>query len=110
LLFFFLYFSTFCGSGEWSYPFTSLASPRANMPKSKRGKRVAPLPAAAKGGKIEKKKTTKSDTSPYAALFIPRPKNFTIGNDIQPKRDLSRMVKYPAYIQRQRKKKYFCSA
>merc|ERR1719220_2249707 len=33
-----------------------------------------------------------------------RPRNFAIGQDIQPKRDLSRVVKWPKYIRLQRMK------
>merc|ERR1712080_317524 len=34
-----------------------------------------------------------------------RPKNFGIGQDIQPRRNLSRMVKWPAYVRLQRQRK-----
>merc|ERR1712212_989428 len=37
-------------------------------------------------------------------LFEKRPRNFGIGQDIQPKRDLSRFVKWPKYIRLQRQK------
>lgn len=37
-------------------------------------------------------------------LFERRPKNFGIGGDIQPKRDLSRFVKWPKYIKLQRQR------
>jgi len=37
-------------------------------------------------------------------LFESRPKNFGIGLDIQPKRDLSRFVKWPKYIRIQRQR------
>jgi len=37
-------------------------------------------------------------------LFEKKPKNFGIGGDIQPKRDLSRFVKWPKYIKLQRQK------
>merc|ERR1712072_119065 len=37
-------------------------------------------------------------------LFKARPKDFTIGMDLPPKRDLSRMVKWPRYIKLQRQK------
>merc|ERR1712007_291560 len=37
-------------------------------------------------------------------LFERRPKNFGIGGDIQPKRDLSRFVRWPRYIKLQRQK------
>lgn len=38
-------------------------------------------------------------------LIEKRPRNFGIGQDIQPKRNLSRMVKWPEYIRLQRQKK-----
>lgn len=38
-------------------------------------------------------------------LFARRVKNFRIGGDIQPKRDLYRFVRWPEYIQLQRKKR-----
>jgi len=37
-------------------------------------------------------------------LFEARPKNFSIGQDIQPKRDLTRFIKWPEYIRLQRQK------
>jgi len=38
-------------------------------------------------------------------LFEKRPRNFGIGNAIQPKRDLSRFVRWPKYIQLQRQRR-----
>jgi large subunit ribosomal protein L7Ae len=65
-------------------------------PKPKKGKKkVAAAPLVAK--KIEPKKVVNP-------LFEKRPKNFGIGQDIQPKRDLSRFVKWPKYIRLQRQK------
>jgi len=58
-------------------------------------KKVAPAPLAAK--KVELKKTVNP-------LFEKRAKNFGIGQDIQPKRDLSRFVRWPKYIRLQRQK------
>ncbi|GIX86788.1 60S ribosomal protein L7a [Caerostris extrusa] len=64
--------------------------------KGKKGKkRVAAAPLAAK--KLEAKKTINP-------LFEKRPRNFGIGQNIQPKRDLSRFVKWPKYIRLQRQK------
>merc|ERR1739844_155181 len=37
-------------------------------------------------------------------LFEKRPKNFGIGQNIQPKRDLRRFVKWPKYVRLQRQK------
>merc|ERR1712179_82336 len=68
----------------------------ANMPKQKKGKKkVAAAPLVAK--KAEAKKTVNP-------LFEKRAKNFGIGQDIQPKRDLSRFVRWPKYIRLQRQK------
>jgi len=62
--------------------------------KQKKGKKkVAAAPLVAK--KVETKKVVNP-------LFEKRPKNFGIGQDIQPKRDLSRFVRWPKYIRLQR--------
>merc|ERR1711918_119832 len=44
----------------------------------------------------------KADANP---LFEKTPKNLGIGGDIQPKRDLSRYVEWPAYVRLQRQRK-----
>lgn len=64
-------------------------------PKKKVGKKVAAAPLAVK--KVEARK----EVNP---LFEKRPRNFGIGQDIQPSRDLSRFVKWPKYIRIQRQK------
>lgn len=66
-----------------------------NLTQSKKGKKVAAAPLAVK--KPEVKKVVNP-------LFEKRPRNFSIGQDIQPKRDLSRFVKWPKYIRLQRMK------
>ena len=53
---------------------------------------MAPAPA------VVKKQEAKKVVNP---LFEKRPKNFGIGQDIQPKRDLMRFVKWPYYIRLQ---------
>jgi len=63
--------------------------------KKGRGKRVAPAPAFAR------KAIVKKPTNP---LFEKRAKNFGIGQDIQPKRDLTHFVRWPKYIRLQRQK------
>ncbi|MXQ94811.1 hypothetical protein E5288_WYG008211 [Bos mutus] len=67
------------------------------QPKGKKakGKKVAPAPA------VVKKQEAKKVVNP---LFEKRPKNFGIGQDIQPKRDLTRFVKWPRYIRLQRQR------
>merc|ERR1712048_277285 len=64
--------------------------------KPKKGKKkVAAAPLVAR--KVEVKKTVNP-------LFEKRPRNFGIGQDIQPKRDLSRSVRWPKYIRLRRQK------
>merc|ERR1712218_396991 len=63
--------------------------------KGKKGKKVAAAPLAVK------KPEVKRVSNP---LFEKRPRAFGIGQDIQPKRDLSRFVKWPKYIRLQRQK------
>ncbi|XP_044014222.1 60S ribosomal protein L7a [Aphidius gifuensis] len=64
-------------------------------PKKRVGKKVAAAPLAVK--KVEQKKQTNP-------LFEKRTRNFGIGQDIQPERDLSRFVRWPAYIRIQRQR------
>ena len=64
-----------------------------------KGKRVAAAPKAAKA------KDAKNDFySQHAHLFRKNAKNFKIGCDVQPKRDLSRYVKWPRYVRIQRQR------
>jgi large subunit ribosomal protein L7Ae len=63
-------------------------------PKSKKKLPQAPLAA---GGKAAKKVRN--------PLFEKTPRNFRVGGDIQPRRDLARFVRWPKYIQLQRKKR-----
>ncbi|XP_018800315.1 PREDICTED: 60S ribosomal protein L7a [Bactrocera latifrons] len=58
-------------------------------------KKVAPAPLAVKKPVVRKV---------VNQLFEKRPKNFGIGQNVQPKRDLSRFVKWPKYIRVQRQK------
>lgn len=64
--------------------------------KSGKGKKVASNPLANKGATEAK--------GPAHPLFEKRPRNFGLGGNIQPKRNLSRYVKWPKYIQFQRQK------
>jgi len=59
-----------------------------------KSKKPAPAPLAKKGPT----KVVKN------SLFEKKPRNFSIGQDIQPKRDLTRFVRWPAYIRFQRQK------
>eukprot|EP00188_Purpureofilum_apyrenoidigerum_P006119 Plantae.Rhodophyta-Purpureofilum_apyrenoidigerum.ctg8947.p1 GENE.Plantae.Rhodophyta-Purpureofilum_apyrenoidigerum.ctg8947~~Plantae.Rhodophyta-Purpureofilum_apyrenoidigerum.ctg8947.p1 ORF type:complete len:284 (-),score=74.74 Plantae.Rhodophyta-Purpureofilum_apyrenoidigerum.ctg8947:1488-2291(-) len=67
----------------------------APKPKGK-SKKVAPAPLAVR-------KTIDKDAK--NPLFVKRPRNFGIGQAIQPRRDLSRYVKWPKYIRLQRQRK-----
>jgi len=55
---------------------------------------------ATKGKKSVKKVEKKANP-----LFEKRPRNFRLGNNIQPKRNLTRFVKWPKYIAFQRQKR-----
>ncbi|KAI5866348.1 60S ribosomal protein L8-B [Durotheca rogersii] len=61
----------------------------------KSGKKAAPAPFASKASK----------KAPKNPLIEKRPRNYGIGQDIQPKRNLSRMVKWPEYVRLQRQRK-----
>lgn len=65
-------------------------------PKAKPG--TGKKPAAAPPGV---KKSTKPKKNP---LFEANPKNFGIGQDIRPKTDLTRFIKWPEYVRLQRQK------
>ncbi|GAA87930.1 hypothetical protein ASPFODRAFT_85249 [Aspergillus luchuensis CBS 106.47] len=73
------------------------ADPVDKMPAQKSGKKTAPLPYPQ--GKAGAKKAPKNP------LIEKRPRNFGIGQDIQPKRNLGRFVKWPEYVRLQRQKK-----
>ncbi|KAF8264478.1 ribosomal protein L4 [Lactarius quietus] len=66
------------------------------MPPVKKGTGKKPAPSP-----FGTSKTSKPTKNP---LFEARPKNFSIGQDIQPKRDLKRFVKWPEYVRLQRQK------
>jgi large subunit ribosomal protein L7Ae len=53
-----------------------------------------------KGKRAVKKVEKKSNP-----LFQSRPRNFRVGNNIQPKRNLTRFVRWPKYITFQRQKR-----
>jgi len=53
-------------------------------------------------------KVSKTPVKKVNVLIEKRPKNFGIGADVQPKRDLSRFVRWPKYIRLQRQKRILC--
>jgi len=67
------------------------------MPKAKPG--TGKKPAAAPFGASSKAPKTKKNP-----LFESKPKNFGIGQDVRPKTDLTRFVKWPEYVRLQRQK------
>jgi large subunit ribosomal protein L7Ae len=75
------------------------------MPKEKRvskRKAAAPAPYDTAQAKANKSAAEKKKKNP---LFEKRPKNFGIGNDLHPARDLSRFVKWPKYVRLQRQRR-----
>ncbi|KEZ38829.1 hypothetical protein SAPIO_CDS10872 [Scedosporium apiospermum] len=63
----------------------------------KTGKKVAPAPFGSRSAASKK--------APKNPLIEKRPRNFGIGQDIQPRRNVARMVKWPEYVRLQRQKK-----
>ncbi|PVU93221.1 hypothetical protein BB561_003400 [Smittium simulii] len=63
-----------------------------------KGKKVASLPYSKKGAAAPKKPAKNP-------LFEKKTRNFGIGQAIQPRRDLSRYVKWPEYVRLQRQRK-----
>merc|ERR1711964_794513 len=75
-----------------------MGSDSIKMP-PKAGKKAAPAPfPQSKAGAGSKK-------APKNPLIEKRTRNYGIGQDIQPRRNLSRMVKWPEYVRLQRQKK-----
>jgi large subunit ribosomal protein L7Ae len=73
------------------------------MPKTQVAKK--PAKAAAPKGGVQKKVARKKQAKRDNPLFETRPRNFGIGGDLQPKRDLTRFVRWPKYIKLQRQKR-----
>jgi large subunit ribosomal protein L7Ae len=67
-------------------------------------KAAAPAAAGKKPAAGAKKAPAKA-AAPAASLFDKRPRSFGIGGNIQPKRDLSRFVRWPRYIKLQRQRR-----
>jgi len=69
----------------------------------KKAGKVAPPPKA--GTNVVKKDSAKKDfKSLHSHLFMKDPRDFRIGRDIQPRRDLSRFVRWPRYVRLQRQR------
>jgi large subunit ribosomal protein L7Ae len=65
--------------------------------KEKKGKKQPPVPK-------EPVKNSNPIKHQHRELFVSRPRNFGIGQDIRPPHDVTRFVKWPLYIRRQRQK------
>ncbi|KAH0309298.1 hypothetical protein KCU74_g15236, partial [Aureobasidium melanogenum] len=68
------------------------------MKAPKSGKKVAAAPFPQGKAGVSKKNAKNP-------LIERRPRNFGIGQDIQPRRNLSRMVRWPEYVRLQRQRK-----
>jgi len=68
-----------------------------------KGKKVAAVPKA--GVTTKKAESTKKDfKAQHSHLFVKDARDFRIGRDIQPRRDLSRFVRWPRYVRLQRQR------
>jgi len=79
---------------------------KAGAKVSAKGKAGAKV-SGKKGGKVApkavRKQVNKRET--FKALFEKKPRNFGIGQDIPPKRDVTRFVRWPKYVVLQRQKR-----
>jgi len=65
------------------------------------------MPKAAKASKKSNAPApyAKKSSKPQNPLFEKSPRNYGVGNAVQPKRNLSRMVKWPKYVRMQRQRR-----
>ena len=70
----------------------------AGKAKKSSGKKPAPAPYSKEATKAPAKE-------PTGPIWEKKPKNFAIGGDIQPRRELGRYVKWPKYVRIQRQRK-----
>merc|ERR1712070_1129304 len=68
------------------------------MPKPKTSKKAGAAPPAPYD-------PPKKEKEPKGPIWEKKPRNFSIGGDIQPKRDLGRFVKWPKYVRLQRQRR-----
>jgi len=69
-----------------------------------KGKKVAAAPKAAGGASKKKEGVATSFVSKHPHLFSKQARDYRVGRAIQPKRDLSRFVKWPRYVRLQRQR------
>eukprot|EP00668_Euglena_longa_P048182 GGOE01065246.1.p1 GENE.GGOE01065246.1~~GGOE01065246.1.p1 ORF type:complete len:300 (-),score=60.70 GGOE01065246.1:78-977(-) len=91
-------------------PAKKTAAPKVAPKKGSKTKDTTAKKPGAKKGKDSKGKGKKPEADVKKVgkptqLFESRPKNYTVGQDLPHKRDLSRFVRWPAYIKRQRQKR-----
>lgn len=100
-------------------PKKAAAAPAKKAPAKAPAKKAAKPAAKAAGKGPAKKGTGKKDTAKkevrkkgkrhdakYEPLFESRPRNHSVGQDLPPrKQDLTRFVKWPAYVKKQRQKR-----
>jgi len=92
-------------------PKKSTAKPKAaaKAPADKKGSKKKEPVAKKPAPKAKPKPAAKADSgppTPSPQLFVKRPRKFGIGQHLPPKeRDLTRFVKWPAYVKRQRQKR-----
>lgn len=79
------------------------ASKDSKKGKSVKGKKDGPKPTY-KQIRAKWKNKTREWKKSHSHLFTERKKNYSIGNDVQPQRNLTRMVKWPRYIRVQRQR------
>jgi large subunit ribosomal protein L7Ae len=79
-------------------------SAKGGKKKATTSKTPAAAPAVAGGKSSAKGKKGKDWASHHPHLFSKSPRDYRVGRDIQPKRDLGRFVKWPRYIRLQRQK------
>ena len=68
-------------------------------------KAPAPKVAAAKKVAAKKEDAKKPKSTEKSSLFTARPRDFGIGRDLPFKRDISRFMRWPAFVTRQRKRR-----
>lgn len=77
----------------------------APLPEIVASSKLAPAAVAKASAKSKSKSTEVAVKKPKVdPMIVKRPKNFGIGGTVQPKRDLTRFVKWPRYIKIQRQR------
>eukprot|EP01113_Clastostelium_recurvatum_P033231 TRINITY_DN436_c0_g1_i1.p1 TRINITY_DN436_c0_g1~~TRINITY_DN436_c0_g1_i1.p1 ORF type:complete len:306 (+),score=123.17 TRINITY_DN436_c0_g1_i1:153-1070(+) len=91
---------------------SSKAPAKASAKGAAKGASKAPVKGASKAGAkggVSKKRVSsfakhRALRSKYNALYVARPRSFLLGQNLPPKRDLTRFVRWPKYVRLQRQK------